>query len=289
MRLGVVLPNMGGFADAAVLARLGREAEDAGWDGVFVWDALNPPVEDPRNQAACDAWIALGLLAATTRRVTIGTMITPLSRRRPWKVARETTTVDHLSNGRLVLPVGLGALDDVAFSKVDEETDRRKRAQRLDEALAILEGCWSGEPFEFSGDHFRVERSTFLPPSYQRPRVPVWVVAAWPRPRSVGRALRWDGIMPMVQPRGGEAREPQPDDIRAIRAHVEEQVGDRPYHYVVEQSTRGRSDAEASDLAAAYADAGVTWWLDPAWECFYERPGEVGPVRERVLKGPWPR
>lgn len=289
MRSGVVLPNMGVFADAALVAELGREAEEAGWDGVFVWDALNPPIEDPRNQAACDGWVALGLLATTTRTVTIGTMITPLSRRRPWKVARETTTVDHLSRGRLVLPVGLGALDDAAFSKVDEQTDRRVRAQRLDEALAILQGCWSGEPFEFSGEQFRIEESTFLPPSYQRPRVPVWVVAAWPRPRSMARALRWDGIMPVVMPRGGEGRDPSPDEIRAIRAHVADRVDDRPYDHVVEISTRGKSDAEASETAAAYAEAGTTWWLEPVWELFYQHPGEVQPLRERILKGPLPR
>jgi len=289
MRTGVVLPNMGVCADAALVARLGREAEDAGWDGVFVWDALNTPVEDPRNQATCDAWVALGLLAATTRRVTLGTMITPLSRRRPWKVAREATTVDHLSKGRLVLPVGLGALDDGAFSKVGEETDRRLRAQRLDEALAVLQGCWSGAAFEFSGEHFRVQESTFLPPSYQRPRVPVWVVAAWPRPRSLGRALRWDGIMPEVMPRGGERRDPQPGDIRAVRAHVEDRIGERPYDYVVEISTGGKGEAEAADIAAAYAEAGATWWLEPVWELFYQHPGEVEPLRERILKGPLQR
>ena len=286
MRSGVVLPNMGVCADAALVADLGREAEDAGWDGVFVWDALNPPVEDPRNQPACDGWIALGLLATTTRKVTLGTMITPLTRRRPWKVARETTTVDHLSHGRLVLPVGLGALDDAAFSKVNEETDRRARAQRLDEALAVLQGCWSGEPFSLRGEHFRVDDAAFLPPSFQRPRVPVWVVAAWPRPRSLARALRWDAIMPAWLPPGGESRDPRPDELREVRAYVEDRIGDRPYDYVVEISTRERSDSQAREVAAGYAEAGATWWLEPVWELFYEHPGDAGPMRERIRAGP---
>jgi alkanesulfonate monooxygenase SsuD/methylene tetrahydromethanopterin reductase-like flavin-dependent oxidoreductase (luciferase family) len=286
MRSGIALPNMGVCADAALVAELGREAEQAGWDGVFVWDALNVPLEEPRNAATCDGWIALGLLAAATRTVTIGPMITPLSRRGPWKLARETTTVDHLSKGRLVLPVGLGALDDAAFSKVGEETDRRRRAQRLDEALTILQGCWSGAPFSFQGEHFQVQETTFLPPSYQRPRIPVWVVAAWPRPRSMARALRWDGIMPQVMPRGAEGRNPRPDDLKAIRAEVEEATGDRPYDYVVEISTREQGDAQAAELAAAYAEAGTTWWLEPVWELYYHHPGEVGPMRERILKGP---
>ena len=286
MRNGVVIPNMGVCADAALVALLGREAEDTGWDGVFVWDALDVPISEPRNQATCDVWIALGLLARDTRRVTVGPMITPLSRRRPWKVARETTTVDQLSRGRLVLPVGLGALDDGAFSKVGEVTDRRARAQRLDEALAILQGCWSGEPFSFAGEHFRMEESTFLPPSYQRPRVPVWTVAVWPRPKSMARALRWDGIIPAVMPRDAKGHDPDPEDLREIRDHVRERVGERPYDYVVEISTKGQSEAQASELAAAYAAAGTTWWLEPVWELFYEHPGEVEPMRERIAKGP---
>jgi hypothetical protein len=285
VRNGVVIPNMGVCADAALLARLGREAEEAGWDGVFVWDALDAPVEDPRNWATCDAWVALGLLAHQTRRVTIGPMITPLSRRRPWKVARETTTVDHLSRGRLVLPVGLGYPGDGGFSKVGEVTDRRARAQRLDEALAILRGCWSGEAFAFAGEHFRVEESTFLPPSYQRPRVPVWTVALWPRPRSMARALRWDGILPAVA-RDGGGHDPRPEEIRVIRDHVRERIGERPYQYVVEISTGGQSEAQASELAAAYAEAGATWWLEPVWELFYQHPGEVEPMRERIRQGP---
>ena len=285
MRHGVVIPNMGVCADAALVARLGREAEEAGWDGVFVWDALDAPVEDPRNRATCDAWVALGLLAHETRSVTIGPMITPLSRRRPWKVARETTTVDQLSRGRLVLPVGLGYLGDGGFSKVGEVTDRRARAQRLDESLAILRGCWSGEAFSFAGEHFNVQESTFLPPSFQRPRVPVWVVALWPRPRSMARALRWDGIIPAVA-RGDGGHDPRPEEVREIGDHVQERIGARPYEHVVEISTKGQSEAQASELAAAYAAAGATWWLEPVWELFYEHPGEVGPMRERILQGP---
>jgi alkanesulfonate monooxygenase SsuD/methylene tetrahydromethanopterin reductase-like flavin-dependent oxidoreductase (luciferase family) len=286
VRNGVVIPNMGGCADAGLVARLGREAEEAGWDGVFVWDALAAPIEDPRNQATCDAWVALGLLAHQTSRVTIGPMITPLSRRRPWKVARETTTVDQLSRGRLVLPVGLGYLGDGAFSKVGEVTDRRARAQRLDEALEILKGCWSGEPFSFAGEHFRVEESTFLPPSYQRPRIPVWTVAVWPRPRSMARAVRWDGIVPAVMPREGRGHDPRPEDVREIHDHVRERIGERPYDFVVEISTKDQGEAQASELAAAYEAAGTTWWLEPVWELFYDHPGEVEPMRERIAKGP---
>ena len=117
------------------------------------------------------------------------------ARRRPWKLAREAMTVDRLSGGRLVLPVGLGALDDQGFGNVGEETDARVRAELLDETLAILDGLWSGEPFAFDGDHYRFGPMTFRPTPVQRPRIPIWVVGAWPHARSMRRAARWDGVV----------------------------------------------------------------------------------------------
>src|SRR5512137_2437705 len=134
MYFGLNLPNMGVCGHTQALADLAVEAEAAGWDGVFVWDSVVVARDDARSSPACDPWIALAAIAARTQRVRIGPMITPLTRRRPWKLARETVTLDHLSDGRLILPVGLGALDDGAFSKVNEETDRKVRAERLDEA-----------------------------------------------------------------------------------------------------------------------------------------------------------
>src|SRR5204863_4018588 len=119
-----------------------------------------------------------------TTRVRIGAVLTPVSRRRPWKLARETVTLDHLSHGRLVLPVGLGALDDGGFGKVGEPTDRKTRAELLDEGLAILTGLWSGQPFSFHGEHYQVEELTFLPPPVQSPRIRIWVVGLWPHERS---------------------------------------------------------------------------------------------------------
>src|SRR5712691_2073414 len=118
MQYGVTLPNMGGGGDARTLAELAYEAEAVGWHGVFVWDCVYIAKENPNDGATYDPWIALAAIAMRTERVRMGTMVTPLSRRRPWKVTRETVTLDHLSHGRLILPVGLGALDDGGFSKV---------------------------------------------------------------------------------------------------------------------------------------------------------------------------
>jgi alkanesulfonate monooxygenase SsuD/methylene tetrahydromethanopterin reductase-like flavin-dependent oxidoreductase (luciferase family) len=278
---------MGLFADPLLLSELGVEAEAAGWEGVFVWDSVTIAMKDPRLIPACDPWIALALIAAKTSRVTIGTMITPLSRRRPWVVAQETATLDQLSGGRLVLPVGLGALDDGAFSKVNEVTDRVERAERLDESLQILAGVWTGEPFTFQGEHFSVDELTILPGSRQTPRIPVWVVALWPRRKSVGRALRWDGIIPSVEREDGtRSWDPTPEDVRAIAKDIEGRVAP-DFDVIVEIDTSGKERAEAAAIAADYAAAGATWWLEPVWQSMYEFPGEVGPLRARIAQGPF--
>ncbi len=188
MRFGLNVSTMGECADPRALAELAREAEDSGWDAFLVWDAIHISHEDwdaieagkPDAAAIVDPWIVLAGAAMLTERIILGPIITPLSRRRPWKVARETATLDHLSNGRVVLPVGLGALNDGGFTRVGEETDRKTRAKMLDESLEILDGLWSGEPFSYAGDHFRLEEMTFRPTPVQSPRIPIWTVAAWP-------------------------------------------------------------------------------------------------------------
>ena len=174
--------------DPRTAADLAAEAEAAGWDGVFSWDGVAIGDMD-----IYDPWVVMAAMAMRTERVTLGAIVSPPSRRRPWKLARETMTLDRLSNGRLVLPVGLGALDDGAFGNVGEPTDARTRAEMLDESLAILEGLWSGEPFGFEGRHYRFGPMTFRPTPVQRPRIPIWVVGAWAKERSVARALRFDG------------------------------------------------------------------------------------------------
>src|SRR5579863_8121674 len=151
MQYGVTFPNV----DARTLAELAHEAEEAGWDGVFVWDII----------MGIDAWVSLAAVAMRTERVRFGTMLTPLSRRRPWKVASEVVTLDHLSNGRVILPVGLGAVDSEntnhSFAKLGEETDRKVRAKMLDESLDILDGFSSGKPFSYHGEHYHVDDVTF--------------------------------------------------------------------------------------------------------------------------------
>ncbi|MGC4108130.1 MAG: LLM class flavin-dependent oxidoreductase [Thermomicrobiales bacterium] len=255
---------------------LARELEQAGWDGFFTWDGI--AVADGMSH---DPWTLLGAVAMQTSTITLGAMIFPLSRRRPWKVARETITVDHLSNGRLVLPVGLGALDDAGFSKVHPEVnDRRTRAGLLDESLAILDAAWTGEPVTFSGTHYQVDGVSFLPRPVQQPRIPVWVVGAWPSVRSMTRAARWDGLLLALQ---GSVDPPTPDQVREILAWVHEhRDGADPYDVILEGVTSGDDRDGAIAQLAPYADAGVTWWIESRWES----PNDVESLRARIRQGP---
>src|SRR5436305_3273129 len=188
MQYGFILPH----GDIHTLAELAHEAEVAGWDGVFYWDGIYIKEGGPMY----DPWIVLAAMALRTERVRLGLILTPPSRRRPWKLAREAVTLDHLSHGRLILPVGLGALEDGGFTRVGEITDRKQRAELLDESLEILTGLWSGKPFSFQGKHYHVAEMTFLPPPVQSPRIPIWVVGAWPSQKSMRRVPRSGGRLP---------------------------------------------------------------------------------------------
>jgi len=180
MRYGIVAS----FGSLDQILDMATAAEESGWDGFFTWDGISVGDMD-----TYDPWALLGAVAVRTTRIRLGAMVFALPRRHPWKVARETVTVDRLSRGRLVLPVGLGAVDDGGFSRVSgAPTDRRTRAELLDDSLAILELAWRGKPFNYAGTHHRVEDLVFQPRPVQRPHPPVGVVGAWPSERSMSRA-----------------------------------------------------------------------------------------------------
>jgi hypothetical protein len=279
MRYAITLPNID--YDAQVIADLAVEAEEAGWDGVFAWDCVNMG-----NRSTHDPWMLLAAIAARTHRIRLGTLITPLSRRRPWKVARETVTLDHLSNGRFILPVGLGEPGDGGFSKVGEEVDRKKRAQMLDESLDIITGLWSGKPFSYNGEHYHVEEMTFLPEPAQTPRIPVWVVGAWPRKKSMQRTLRYDGILPSKMNDDGSFADMTPDDLRAMKVFIDEQrTLPTPFDIVIEGETPGDNVEKAAAIVQPLADAGVTWWLEAVWRTPESESGAQG-MRRRIMQGP---
>lgn len=274
MRHGIVLTT----GDARTVVDLAVTAEAAGWDGVFTWDAISIGDAD-----VLDPWALLGAIAVRTARVRLGAIVFAPARRRPWKLVKEAVTVDHLSGGRLVLPVGLGALDDRGFGPVGEPTAARTRAQLLDETLAILDGLQRGEPFAFAGEHYRLGPLTIRPLPVQRPRIPVWVVGSWPSERSMRRAARWDGLV--VQGPGADGGpSSNPPALAEIAAWVRSERAraghEGAYEIVVSGSTAPGDPAGTAGIAAAEA-AGATWWIEADWEAM-----SAGGLRGRVEAGP---
>jgi len=269
VKYGIVLPK----GDARTAANLAREAEESSWDGFFVWEPV----------WGVDAWVSLAAAAMVTERIRLGTMLTPPSRMRPWKLASETATLDNLSGGRVILAVGLGAIDS-GFAEFGEVTDRRIRAELMDEALEIVTGLWKGQPFNFNGKHYSVKETAFnVPdPPVQQPRIPIWVAGAWQREKSMRRVVRYDGLLPNVYGENGEPRELTPEDVRAMRSYVEERRElSTPFDIVVEGTTRGGDSADAATKVGPFAEAGATWWIESMWA-----EPEIEKVRERTRLGP---
>ncbi len=283
MQYGIYLPNFGPYGDARVLADLAHDAEAAGWNGFFLWDHVAGHPLD-----FVDPWVALTAIALKTTRLRIGTTVTPLPRRRPWKIARETVSVDHVSDGRLTLGVGIG-LGAAEWDDLGEETDLKARGAMLDEALEVLTGLWSGENFDYAGQHYRVHNAQFLPRPVQSPRIPVWVGGFWPNKAPFRRAARWDGMFPLFKTAPGEEEE----ELRQLRAAVAyvraRRERETPFDVVCTGVTPGDAP-EAAETVARYAEAGATWWL----ECIvpfrfgagFEDTWPVAALRERVLQGP---
>lgn len=186
------------------------------------------------------------------------------------------------------IPVGLGAAGDWGFTKVGEEMDRNICAERLDEGLAILTGLWSGQAFSYIGHHYQVQEMTFVPPPVQQPRIPVWVVGAWPRPKSLRRALQWDGILPTKMPayQQGAFTEMTPADIRELKTYIEQHRPTKtPFEIVMEGQTPGDDPVAATDQLQPLARAGVTWWIEVVWAT-PETQGGVEGMKKRIQQGP---
>jgi alkanesulfonate monooxygenase SsuD/methylene tetrahydromethanopterin reductase-like flavin-dependent oxidoreductase (luciferase family) len=288
MHFAIDVPNFGDFADPRVVADLARRAEDAGWDGLFVWDHVTHTKSRLRQIA--DPWVLLTAAALATQRIRLGTMVTPVARRRVSKLAREVTTLDRLTGGRMVLGVGLGAPLEDEFGSFGENADPRDVASRLDEGLAALNLLWSGEPVTFHGDHVVVDDVVFLPTPVQRPRVPVWVGGEWPARRPMRRAARWDGAIPLM-PRGGNGWPRQPDAATVREMHrfltdarAEAGRDTEPFDRVM-SGVSPADPAAAADLMGPLEQAGATWWA----ECLWDDLESAAPMVRRAEQGPPPR
>ena len=275
MQYGFVIEG----GDVHTIGELTEEAEAAEWDGVFIADAVDIGMKNSPPWPWFDPWIVLAAMAMRTKRVRIGTFITPVPRRRPWKLVRETVTLDHLSGGRLTLGVGLGAAEhDGGFYKVGEAMDLKVRAQRLDEGLAIIAGLWSGKPFSFMGEQYNVQKMTMLPQPVQVPRIPIWVPGVWLKPKSMERALRWDGIIPQKHKSMDRMT---PAEVKKLKQFVDQHRSQTtPFDIVVGGTTPGGNRKQAVKTVGQFAEAGATWWLESLMTSSWEK------LRKRIKQGP---
>lgn len=287
MQFGLSLPQFDAFGDVRKLAELAQAAEEAGWDGFFVWDHV---LFDDNWRPMVDPWVALAAIALATERIRIGTLVTPVARRRPWKLARETLSIDRLSGGRLILGVGLGSPEQWEYGFFGEETDNRIRAEKLDEGLEILLGLWSGELFGFQGKHYRLEEMRFLPTPIQQPRIPIWVAGMWPNRAPMRRAARYDGAVPLKSQ--GTLT---PDEWRDALAYIHQQrTSDEPIDAVAMGVTPADNRQWAIEIVTAYADAGCNWWIEDispygyglAWDAYPWPQGMAERLEERIRQGP---
>jgi alkanesulfonate monooxygenase SsuD/methylene tetrahydromethanopterin reductase-like flavin-dependent oxidoreductase (luciferase family) len=264
MRHAVYVPNFGPFGDPHLLRELAVDAESAGWDGFFVWDHLvaAPPVADP--------WVALAAVASATRSIRLGPLVVPLARRRPWKVALEAATLQRLSGGRLILGIGMGVPWD--FERFGERSDAASRADKLEEGAELMRRLLTGEHVEHHGRHY--EASGLVLATTQ---VPIWVGGFWPRRAPVHAARIAEGVFPNIRDRRSAS---------GFRPPTLEEVGRVRQQFV---ASGGRADADLAIMSvgaprdinlAAYDEAGVTWWLETAWDT------AVDDFRLRLNRGP---
>jgi alkanesulfonate monooxygenase SsuD/methylene tetrahydromethanopterin reductase-like flavin-dependent oxidoreductase (luciferase family) len=268
VRHAIYLPPFGEFGDVHALVDLAVAAEEVGWDGFFLWDHIHYEAEVP----LVDAWIALSAIAASTSTIRLGPLVTPLARRRPWKVAREAVTLDHLSRGRLVLGVGLGIDFWREFSAFPTEAvDDRERALLVDDGIEIITRLWSGERVSYRGRRLSVDDACFLPRPVQEPRIPLWSAAIWPPARHgpIRRAARCDGVMPFKP--GGPFTPSEAAQVRDLVAA--ERASDAPFDICLWGSP---------DRVADYEAAGVTWLVGVS----AGPDGRIADVRRAIAAGP---
>ena len=270
MKYGVYISNFALQGDPNKFIELAVAAEDAGWDGFFMWDHNYAG----KDELIADPWITLAAIAARTEKIRIGTTVTPLPRRRPEKVAREVATLDILSKGRFILGVGLGGSSKNDYGNFGEIIDLKTRAEKLDESLAILEGLWSGKPFSFSGKHYNIAKVTFNPRPIQQPRVPIWCAGTWPIKAPFRRAARYDGVFPLSM-----SEDMSLEEYSDVTNYVKKHRGSmKDYDIVIIGMSSGNPEKD-SWIKESEA-LGMTWYAEVMMGDYFE--GHL----EKVMKGP---
>jgi hypothetical protein len=272
MKYAAALP----YGSARTAANLAQIAEQSGWDGIFLGDAIW--CEDPM--------ICLAAAAMNTSHIRLGTMVVPVPLRRPWKLASESVALDHLSNGRLTLGLGAGAVWMGWQAFPDEVTNTRVRIEMLDETIDILDLLYQRKPFDYDGKHYHLKLTLldemyYPPKTVQQPRIPLWVPGIWPRMKSMRRILKCDGLLPQKKDEQGQFVEYTPDDLRQMKAYIDaNRTLTTPFDYVVEGQTAGLDQAGVQAKLQPWIDAGATWWIEGLWMESTDK------IKERIQQGP---
>lgn len=286
MRFSINLPNFGDFADPKTVAKVAVAAEQAGWDGLFVWDHVVHNKRERRGQPFGDPWMLLTAAALATSRLKVGTLVTPVARRRPEQLARQVATLDSLSGGRVIFAAGLGGPIEDEYGSFGDTTDPVVLAERLDEGLELLRRYWSGEVVDHRGRHYRVDDVALLPATLQRPHPPIWIGGFWPRRRPMRRAAGWDGVVPLfTDARHGQI--PPVDQVRELVAYVRQyRDGARRGSFEVVLGGRTPGDpAQAGAIVGRLAETGATWWDERQLQTS-EDLDRLTPVLRRIEHGP---
>ncbi|MFX0069747.1 MAG: LLM class flavin-dependent oxidoreductase [Candidatus Hermodarchaeota archaeon] len=283
MKYGIQFPNSGGFfEDPKDVANLARDAEKAGWDGFFVWDHLML-VRHPK-EPFYDPWMLLSLVATNTKKIKLGPMVTPVPRRRPWVLARECTTLDHLSDGRAMLGVGLGA-PDYEYANFGEDKNLKTRAQKLDEGLDIIQGLWSGEPFKYKGEHYQIRKTRFLPKPVNG-SIPIFASCTYTPDFSIKkpihRAMKYNGLImahyeyPLKQVEPNEVKEM----VKYVNAH---RNSNGPFEFFL-NGISPENLKERKNKMKQYKEAGLTWWMEKIDAEYYENSYDK--ICDKIVQGP---
>ena len=275
MKFGYVFPR----ADVFEAIKFAKAAEEAGWDAFFVWEPTY----------GIDAWVTLAAIAVETEKIRLGTLLSPLSRMRPWKIASEAITLDIISNGRIIISVGLGAID-TGFEELGELTDLKTRAELLDESLDIIHGLWGRDMSNYNGKHYNIKNLFEIefferhppPKLIQRPNIPIWVVGAWPYEKSMKRAIKYEGIIPTIKNKQGQFEDVTPKHIYEVKTYIQENRSNKaPFDIVMEGVSPGEDSKLAWSIIKPFAEAGATWWIESDWIT-----KDLEQLLKRVKQGP---
>ncbi|GHJ36432.1 LLM class flavin-dependent oxidoreductase [Streptomyces sp. TS71-3] len=282
MRFSINIPNFGDFSDPRTVARVAAAAEEAGWDGLFVWDHV---LHRRHARPFGDPWMLLTAAALATSRIRLGTLVTPVARRRPHQLARQVATLDHLTGGRVTLGTGLGGPIEDEYESFGDATDPKVLAERLDEGLDLLQKYWTGEPVTHEGRHYVAKDVILRPGTVQRPRPPIWVAGFWPSRPPMRRAARFDGAVPLfASARHGHL--PPLDEVRELAAYIRQHRADpgAPFELVL-GGVSPTDPARARDALGPLVDAGATWWDERQLQ-EGDDLDRLEPVLRRIEQGP---